>query len=71
MSIDHKATKIHGYDDKFFIEHTNEYNHFDVDAANEIFCKLKDMKQVFAHNVSFDFYHIMQEFKKLDLPFIT
>ena len=58
MSIDHKATKVHGFSDEYFIEHGNDYGHFDVNSAREIVSTLKNMKQVFAHNLPFDLYHI-------------
>lgn len=58
MSIDRKATKVHGFYDEFFVEHADDYEHFNKKVAKEIVFTLKDMKQVFAHNMSFDFYHL-------------
>ena len=60
MSIDKLATKVHGYDDEFFIKHADEYESFNIKVAREINYYLNDMKQVFAHNKSFDYYHILQ-----------
>ena len=48
--IDPNAAKIHGFTDKFFEDNQDLYHHFNKEDALEINTKLKDMKQVFAHN---------------------
>jgi hypothetical protein len=30
MSIDIKATKVHGFDDKYFVDHADEHDYFNI-----------------------------------------
>ena len=48
--IDPRATKVHGFDDQFFIDNDKLYNIFSKKDAKLINDKLKGMKEVYAHN---------------------
>ncbi len=50
LPIDPKATKLHGFDDKFFNDNAKLYKSFTKKDANEINSILHGMKQVYAHN---------------------
>ena len=48
--IDPQATKLHGFDDKFFEDNAKLYKRFTKKDAQEINSRLSGMKQVYAHN---------------------
>jgi len=56
--IDLKATKIHGFDNKYFEDNDKLYQFFNKDDAHEINAIFKSMKHVYAHNQAFDYFHI-------------
>lgn len=48
--IDPRATKLHGFDDKFFEDNAKLYKSFSKKDADDINAILKGMSQVYAHN---------------------
>ena len=48
--IDARASRIHGFDDKFFNDNADLYDHFTMQDAKEINQILMSMKHVYAHN---------------------